>query len=76
VYLLVSGTVSLQDVQGGETREIATVATGETFGEAGMHGVQSADLRAVALEDSEVLRLVDGRLPAVFLLIDTITDNY
>ena len=57
VYLLISGAVSLQAVHGGEVREIATVTTGQSFGEAGMYGVQPADLRAVAVEDSEVLRL-------------------
>ncbi len=57
VFLLVSGAVSLQVVQDGEMREIAVVATGETFGESAMYGVQIADLRAVAMEDSEVLRL-------------------
>ena len=57
VYLLLSGSVSLQVVQGGDVREIATVASGQSFGEAAMYGVQIADLRAVALEDSEVLRL-------------------
>jgi small-conductance mechanosensitive channel len=57
VYLLVSGSVSLQVLQDGEERQIAVVLPGEFFGEAGMYGVQSADVRAVALQDSESLLL-------------------
>ena len=40
-----------------EVAEIAAVGPGEFFGEAGMHGTQSADSRAVAVEDAEVLLL-------------------
>jgi CRP-like cAMP-binding protein len=47
----------MQLVQQGEVAEIAAVGPGEFFGEAGMHGTQSADSRAVAVEDTEVLLL-------------------
>ena len=57
VYLLVKGAVSMQLVRQGEVAEIAAVGPGEFFGEAGMHGTQSADSRAVAVEDTEVLLL-------------------
>jgi small-conductance mechanosensitive channel len=66
VHLLLSGAVSLQVVHAGEPREIAAVASGQSFGEAGMYGVQVADLRAVALEDSEVLRLSPEVVRALF----------
>ena len=38
-------------------RPIGAVAAGEYFGEAGMYGVQPAEMRAVAVEDCEVLRM-------------------
>jgi len=57
VYLLVSGGVSMQLVRRDQVAEIATVAPGEFFGEAGMHGAQTADARAVATKDTEVLLL-------------------
>jgi hypothetical protein len=66
VYLLVSGAVSLQVVQDGEEREIAAVVPGESFGEAGMYGVQTAEVRAVALQDSEVLRLSPDVIRTLF----------
>jgi Mechanosensitive ion channel/Cyclic nucleotide-binding domain len=66
VYLLLSGVVSLQVAHAGEPREIATVTSGQSFGEAGMYGVQVADLRAIALEDSEVLRLSPEVVRALF----------
>ena len=55
VYFVVSGTVSLQMVKNGEACEIATIEAGEFCGETGMHGHQAADMRAVALEDTEVV---------------------
>jgi small-conductance mechanosensitive channel len=57
VYLLVTGAVSMQLVRETDVAEIATVGPGELFGEAGMHGTQTADSRAVAVEDTEVLLL-------------------
>lgn len=57
VYLLVSGGVSMRLTRRGEITEIAAVSPGEFFGDAGMHGAQTADTRAVATEDSEVLLL-------------------
>ena len=57
VYLLVTGAVSMQLVRQAEVAEIAAVGPGELFGEAGMHGAQTADSRAVAVEDTEVLLL-------------------
>jgi CRP-like cAMP-binding protein len=55
VYLLVSGAVDLEMRTGGTYHSIGTVAAGEYFGEAGMYGVQPAEMRAVAMRDSEVL---------------------
>jgi CRP-like cAMP-binding protein len=55
VYLLVSGAVSLQVRIAGADRQIGMVAPGEYFGETGMYGVQPAEMRAVALRDSDVL---------------------
>jgi small-conductance mechanosensitive channel len=55
VYFVVSGSVSLQMVRGGQTSEIATIQAGEFCGETGMHGHQAADMRAVALEDTAVV---------------------
>ena len=57
VYLVVKGAVSMQLVRQSEVAEIAAVGPGEFFGEAGMHGMQSAESRAVAVEDTEVLLL-------------------
>ena len=57
VYLLVKGAVSMRVQRHGEVAEVATVGPGEFFGEAGMHGAQAADARAVAAEDAEVLLL-------------------
>ena len=57
VYLVVSGAVSMRLAQGSQVAEIAMVRAGEFFGEAGMHGSQVADTRAVAVEDTEVLLL-------------------
>ena len=57
VYLLVSGAVSMQLVRQGEVAEIAAVGPGAFFGEAGMHGTQAADSRAVAVDDTELLLL-------------------
>ena len=54
VYFVVSGSVSLQVVRGGEATEIARIRAGEFCGETGMHGHQTADLRAVAMEDTVV----------------------
>jgi CRP-like cAMP-binding protein len=55
VYFVVSGSVSLQVVRGGQASEIATIEAGEFCGETGMHGHQAADMRAVALEDTLVV---------------------
>ena len=55
VYFVVSGSVSLQVVRGGQASEIATIEAGEFCGETGMHGHQAADMRAVALEDTVVV---------------------
>ena len=55
VYFVVSGTVSLQMLKNGEAVEIATIEGGEFCGETGMHGHQAADMRAVALEDTDVV---------------------
>jgi small-conductance mechanosensitive channel len=55
VYLLVSGAVSLEVRADGVYRSIGAVAAGEYFGEAGMYGVQSAEMRAVASLDCSVL---------------------
>ena len=57
VYLVVSGAVSMRLAQRGQVAEITTVGPGRFFGEAGMHGSQAADTRAVAMEDTEVLLL-------------------
>ena len=57
VYLLVSGAVSMQLVRQGDVAEIAAVVPGAFFGEAGMHGTQAADSRAVAVDDTELLLL-------------------
>jgi hypothetical protein len=54
VYFVVSGAVSLQMVKDGEANEIARIEAGEFCGETGMLGHQSADTRAVALEDTVV----------------------
>jgi len=54
VYFVVSGEVSLQVFRDGEASEIARIRSGEFCGETGMHGHQTADMRAVALEDTVV----------------------
>jgi small-conductance mechanosensitive channel len=54
VYFVVSGSVSLQLVKDGEASEIARIRAGEFCGETGMHGHQTADIRAVAIEDTVV----------------------
>ena len=55
--LLASGEVSLQASHGGTCAEVARVRPGEFFGEAGLHGVQRAGLRAVACQDSVCVAL-------------------
>jgi hypothetical protein len=55
VYFVVSGSVSLQVIRDGEPSEIARIRAGEFCGETGMHGHQTADLRAVAMEDTVVV---------------------
>jgi small-conductance mechanosensitive channel len=57
VYLLVTGAVSMQLARQPEVAEIAAIGPGEFFGEAGMYGTQTADSRAVAVSDSEILLL-------------------
>lgn len=54
VYIVVSGSVSLQVMQDGKENEIARIRAGEFCGETGMLGRQTSDLRAVALEDTVV----------------------
>jgi hypothetical protein len=49
--LLVTGEVSLQVQHGALPAEIATVRPGELFGEAGLHGAQRTEVRAVARRD-------------------------
>jgi small-conductance mechanosensitive channel len=66
VYFVVSGAVSLQMVGDGEASEIATIQTGGFCGEAGMHGHQSADVRAVALEDTEVVLIAPDAVRHLF----------
>jgi Cyclic nucleotide-binding domain/Mechanosensitive ion channel MscS, C-terminal len=57
VYLLVKGAVSMQLVRQAGVAEIAALGPGEFFGEAGMHGTQTADSRAIAVDDTELLLL-------------------
>ena len=66
VYLLVSGAVALQVRVDGTPRQIGAVATGEYFGEAGMYGVQPAEMRAVALRDCDVLWMSPETVRALF----------
>jgi len=54
VYFVVSGSISLQVVKDHEAREIARIHAGEFCGDTGMHGRQTADMRAVAMEDTVV----------------------
>jgi CRP-like cAMP-binding protein len=53
--LLISGAVSLEVGAAGVCHPIGAVAAGEYFGEAGMYGVQPAQVRAVASLDCAVL---------------------
>jgi small-conductance mechanosensitive channel len=61
VYLVVNGAVSLQLARDGEPAEpeteIAVVRPGEFFGLAGIYGRHPAESRAVALEDTDVVKL-------------------
>ena len=66
VYFVVSGTVSLQMIRDGQTHEIATIQAGEYCGEAGMHGHQAADMRAVALADTEVVLIAPDAVRHLF----------
>ena len=66
VYLLVSGAVALQVRVDGIPRQIGAVAAGEYFGEAGMYGVQPAEMRAVALRDCDVLWMSPETVRALF----------
>jgi small-conductance mechanosensitive channel len=66
VYFVVSGTVSLQMVRDGQTHEIATIQAGEFCGEAGMHGHQAADMRAVAVADTEVVLIAPDAVRHLF----------
>jgi hypothetical protein len=63
VYFVVSGSVSLQVIKGGEAREIARIHDGEFCGETGMHGRQTADIRAVAMEDTVVALIAPDVVP-------------
>ena len=66
VYFVVSGVVSLQMVADGHASEIAMIEAGEFCGDAGMHGQQSADMRAVALEDTEVVVIAPDAVRHLF----------
>jgi small-conductance mechanosensitive channel len=66
VFLVVSGGVSMQVVRRDQVAEIATVGPGEFFGEAGMYGAQTADARAVATGDTEVLLLAPDTVRRLF----------
>ena len=66
VHFVASGTVSLQIVRAGQASEIATVRAGEFCGDAGMHGHQAADVRAVALEDTEVVLIAPDAVRHLF----------
>jgi hypothetical protein len=66
VYFVVSGTVSLQIVKDGQPSEIATIQAGEFCGETGMHGHQAANMRAVALEDTAVVRIAPDVVRQLF----------
>jgi hypothetical protein len=66
VYFVVSGVVSLQMIRDGKASEIATIQAGEFCGETGMHGQQAADVRAVALEDTEVVVIAPDVLRHLF----------
>ena len=54
VYFVVSGSVSLQVIRDGDAREIARIHAGEFCGDTGMHGRQTAEICAVAMEDTVV----------------------
>ena len=66
VYLLVSGAVSLEVRAEGAYRPIGAVEAGEYFGEAGMYGVQPAEMRAVASRDCDVLWLSPETVRTLF----------
>ena len=66
VYLLLSGAVELDVPAGSGHRSIGAVAAGEYFGEAGMYGVQAAEMRAVAQHDCDVLWLSPETVRALF----------
>jgi len=66
VYFVVSGSVSLQMVKDGRVGEIATIQAGEFCGETGMHGHQTADMRAVALEDTVVVLIAPDAVRHLF----------
>jgi small-conductance mechanosensitive channel len=61
VYLVVNGAVSLQVARAGQgadpETEIAVVRAGEFFGLAGIYGRHPAESRAVAIEDTDVVKL-------------------
>ena len=61
VYLVVTGAVSLQvahQADGAEEEtEIGVVRPGEFFGLSGIYGRHPAESRAVAIEDTDVVRL-------------------
>ena len=66
VYFVVSGAVSLQIVSNGQSSEVATIQAGEFCGETGMHGHQASDMRAVALEDTEVVLIAPDVVQHLF----------
>jgi len=67
VYFVVSGFVSLQVTQDGEVSEIAKIRAGEFCGETGMLGHQTADMRAVALEDTVVVLIAPDVVRHLFV---------
>ena len=66
VFLLVGGAVSLEVRIGGANSPIGAVAAGEYFGEAGMYGVQPAEMRAVAVRDCDVLWMSPETIRTLF----------
>jgi CRP-like cAMP-binding protein len=53
-------------VKDGRVSEIATIQAGEFCGETGMHGHQTADMRAVALEDTVVVLIAPDAVRQLF----------
>lgn len=66
VYLVASGSVSLQVAANDDLGEIGSAQAGEFFGEAGIHGRQPAEMRAVAAEDAEVVLIAPETVRELF----------